>query len=308
MPLIVNRRIARIPHLAAFLAGHEGAVVGWGRKRSGRIAQVAARLLRRPCLLLEDGFLRSVAHDGPLLSLLIDDLGAYYDATRASRMERTIAAGTTHAEAARAAALRAAWVASGLSKYNSAPEYAGPLPARYVLVTDQCFGDLSLGWGRATAASFTAMLQAALAEHTDAQILVKVHPEVLAGRRQGCLAQAALSHPRITVIGDACHPLRLIDHADAAYAVTSLIGFEALLRGKPVRCFGMPFYAGWGLTRDALPPPPRRHPARLEDLVHAAFIALARYVDPATGALCTPEAAIAKAAAARAAWLAAHPA
>jgi len=299
MTLTVNRRIARIPHLDAFLAEHPRAVVGWGRKRSGRNARLLASLLRRPCLLLEDGFLRSVAHDGPLLSLLIDDIGAYYDATRPSRMERTIAAGTTEPQAARARALTEAWVTAGLSKYNGAPEYAGALPERYVLVADQCFGDLSLGWGRATAASFAAMLQAALTEHPDAQILVKVHPEVLAGRRQGCLTQAALSHPRITVIGDACHPLRLIDHADAAYTVTSLIGFEALLRGKPVRCFGMPFYAGWGLTRDALPPPPRRHPARLEDLVHAAFIALPRYVDPATGALCTPEAAIALAATAR---------
>ena len=299
MTLTVNRKIARIPHLDAFLAEHPRAVAGWGRKRSGRIARVLAWLLRRPCLLLEDGFLRSVAHDGPLLSLLIDDIGAYYDATRPSRMERTIAAGTTEPEAARARALIGAWVTAGLSKYNGAPEYAAPLPARYVLVADQCFGDLSLGWGRATAASFTAMLHAALTEHPDEHILVKVHPEVLAGRRQGCLTQAALSHPRITVIGDACHPLRLINGADAVYAVTSLMGFEALLRGKPVRCFGMPFYAGWGLTRDALPPPPRRRRAQLEDLVHAAFIALPRYVDPATGALCTPEAAIALAATAR---------
>ena len=74
MTLTVNRKIARIPHLDAFLAEHPRAVAGWGRKRSGRIARVLAWLLRRPCLLLEDGFLRSVAHDGPLLSLLIDDI------------------------------------------------------------------------------------------------------------------------------------------------------------------------------------------------------------------------------------------
>jgi len=310
MPLTVNRRIARIPHLAAFLSGHPRAVVGWGRKPSGQQARLLARLLGRPWLLMEDGFLRSVAPDGPLLSLLLDDIGVYYDATRDSRMERTIAAGADATQAARAKALRDGWVVAGLSKYNHTDEYAGTLPARYVLLADQCLGDLSVALGLASAASFTAMLQAALTEHPEAQMLVKIHPEVLAGRRRGLLAEAALKHPRITVIGTGCHPLRLINHAEAVYAVTSLIGFEALLRGKKVCCFGMPFYAGWGLTHDALPPPPRRAPrtgqTRLEDLIHAAFVALPRYVDPASATLWTPEAAITAAAQARAQWLAAR--
>ena len=35
--------------------------------------------------------------------------------------------------------------------------------------------------------------------------------------------------------------------------MTSLAGFEALLRGKPVTTHGQPFYAGWGLTEDICP-------------------------------------------------------
>ena len=50
----------------------------------------------------------------------------------------------------------------------------------------------------------------------------------------------------------------LIEAAAALYTVTSQMGFEALLWGRPVRVFGLPFYAGWGLTRDALAAPSRR--------------------------------------------------
>ena len=37
--------------------------------------------------------------------------------------------------------------------------------------------------------------------------------------------------------------------------MTSLMGFEALLRGIPVTTLGTPFYAGWGLTTDLGPIP-----------------------------------------------------
>jgi capsular polysaccharide export protein len=309
MALPLNPTIGHIPHFASFLADHPGALAGWGRKVSGRRAVMLARLLRRPFVLLEDGFLRSVARDAPPLSLLVDDIGCYYDATAPSRMEQTIRAGASPDQAAEARALITMWCASGLSKYNHAPDYAAPLPARYVLVADQCAGDLSVACGLADAASFRAMLVAALTDYPEHQVLVKVHPDALTHAKRSWLPQAALCHPRIRLIANGCHPVRLLRRATAVYAVTSLIGFEALLHGRPVHCFGMPFYAGWGLTQDRLPAPPRRAPARslpcrIEDLAHAALIALPRYADPITGAPWTAAQAIAHAAEARAALLA----
>jgi capsular polysaccharide export protein len=59
----------------------------------------------------------------------------------------------------------------------------------------------------------------------------------------------------------------------------------------------MPFYAGWGLTEDDLPPPPRRGRASLDALVHAALVAYPRYIDPETGAETVVEAAMASLAA-----------
>ena len=303
----INRTIRDIPHFDTFLADYPRAIAGWGRKPSGRRAMRLAAVLGRPFVLLEDGFIRSVARDEPPLSLLVDDLGIYYDARSASRMEAVIAAGTTAGEATRARALIAAWCEARLSKYNHAPETAplhggGP----FVLVADQCRNDLSVTGGLADGASFAAMLEAALGGNPDCRVLVKLHPDMLTHQRQGYFPLAALDHPRITVISADCHAAGLVAEARAVYTVTSLIGFEGLLWGKPVHCFGMPFYAGWGLTRDAIPAPARRGAARIEDLVHAAFVVLARYADPASGLAWEPEQTIQHAARGRAQLLAAQ--
>lgn len=299
-----NRALARIPHLGTFLAEHPRAILGWGRKPSGQRAVRLAKLLRRSYALLEDGFLRGVDRHGPSYSLLVDDIGCYYDATAPSRMELAIASGATRDEAERARALIDQWRHSGLSKYNHATDFTGDLPASYVLVADQVYGDQSVPFGLADATSFATMLDAALAEWPDHRVLVKTHPDVLTHARRSWLPSGALAHPRVQLIADGCHPVRLIAQASAVYTVTSLIGFEALLHDRPVRCFGMPFYAGWGLTSDALPAPHRRGPARLEDIAHAALVVVPRYAHPLTGQPWDAASAIAYATAARAQHLA----
>jgi capsular polysaccharide export protein len=292
MIIATNMTIAKLPHLATFLADTPSAVAGWGRKPSGRRAVWLAKMLRRPFALLEDGFIRSVERLAPPLSLLVDDLGVYYDASRPSRMERAISTGADADQARRARALAAQWRDRGISKYNHAPDYTGALPERYVLVVDQIFADLSVPGGLATTESFAAMLSAALDENPGDMIMVKVHPDVHAKGKRGYFPESALRHPRILVIGADCHCASLIRGASAVYCVTSLMGFEAMLWEKPVRCFGMPFYAGWELTLDDQRAPDRRHRVQLEDVIHAAIVAVPRYAAPSDGALWQPEEAI----------------
>jgi len=293
MILPTNRSLARLPYLKTFLADRPDVVIGWGRKASGHRAVWIARMLCRRFALLEDGFVRSFERGAPSLSVVVDDQGVYYDASAPSRMEQVIGAGADAAEVDHARDLIAAWRAGGISKYNHAPDHGGVLPERYVLVADQSLGDLSVSAGLASEADFAAMLQAALAENPDHEVLVKIHPDVLTHAKRGYFASETLTHPRIRLIGDGCHPVRLLRGAAKVYVATSLIGFEALLWGRPVRCFGMPFYAGWGLTHDELPAPTRRGRARLEDVVHAALVAQARYANPQDGSPWLAEQAIA---------------
>lgn len=267
-------------------------VLAWGRKPSARRAERLAARLDLPLYRLEDGFLRSLGlgNQDPPLSIVLDDRGIYYDASGPSRLESLILRPLDAAQHERARVLNECWRAAQVSKYNHLREYAGELPARYVLVVDQTFGDASIRYGLAGPESFQQMLRSALDENPDCTVLVKIHPDVFAGKKRGHFEPAALAAmPRVRVLAEDVHPVRLIEHAEAVYVVTSQMGFEGLLWGRRVRTFGMPFYAGWGLTEDELPAPERRKPVPLESLVHAALVGYPRYIDPETGRRCEPE-------------------
>jgi capsular polysaccharide export protein len=297
---VTSRGMLKVPHLRTFLraevrragrsAGACDMIAGWGGKPSGLRAREAAKNADVPCLLVEDGFLRSVERDDPPLSIVADDVGIYHDATRTSRLESLIVSSLSAAEQMRARALIGAWKTARVSKYNHARDYEEALPPSYVLVVDQTQGDASVRDGLADAASFERMLSAALAENPDSTIVVKCHPDVFTRKKRGFFDPRTLAdNLRIRVIASDCHAARLIEQADAVYTVTSQVGFEALLYGKRTRTFGMPFYAGWGLTHDELPAPARRGAATLEQLVHAALIQYPRYIDPETGLQCEVE-------------------
>ncbi len=302
--------VQRLPRLKTFLgcnelvfrpgarrAGSLDAVAGWGHKPTARVARDYARRHGVPYLALEEGFLRSagIGKREPLLSLLIDDVGIYYDAGRPSRLERMLAEEAPADETllARARRCRERIVESGVSKYNHTPD---ELPAElregepYVVVADQTFDDASVSLGLADAATFERMLDAAIAEHPGARIVVKVHPGTIAGIKRGYLAQA----PRagvITVAHDV-NPLALMRRARHVYTCTSQFGFEALLLGVPVSCFGAPFYAGWGLTNDHVRIERRGRQRSLDELVAAALLLYPRYVSPLSGERCDAEEAI----------------
>lgn len=267
-------------------------IAGWGMKPTSRTARRLAERTGTAFLTVEDGFLRSVGRgdQDPPLSVVVDDEGIYYDATRPSQLERLIASPLAQDETARAKLLIAAWRDGRVSKYNHNRDPTVALPDRFALVVDQTFGDDSIRYGLAGPSSFRLMLQAALDEHPGSKVLVKTHPDVWAGRKKGHFDIKALARmDRVQVLAEDCHPAMLLSAASAVYTVTSQLGFEALLWDRAVRCFGMPFYAGWGLTSDEPTPTRPRPNAPLEQLVHAALVAYPRYRDPQTGRRCQVE-------------------
>jgi capsular polysaccharide export protein len=85
---------------------------------------------------------------------------------------------------------------------------------------------------------------------------------------------------------------RLLEQVQAVHVLSTLAGFEALLRGCRVVCHGAPFYAGWGLTDDRLPVPRRSRRLSLEALVAGALILYPRYVSVFDSAPCEVEVAV----------------
>lgn len=248
-------------------------------------------------LRIEDGFLRSVGlglrHTRPV-SLTLHPGRPYFDATGPNSFDAAVAAADfTPALLARAARLRAQVLGLRLTKYSLAGGETPPDPGgrQAVLVPGQVENDASIRLGAAAVRTNLALLQAARARFPDAFLLYKPHPDVLTGLRPGSVAadDAARLADATIVRASAADCL---DWADRVATITSLTGFEALLRGKAVTCFGRPFYAGWGLTDDVCPPPrPRR--LSLDELTAAALILYPAYIDPVTRLPAPPEVAVA---------------
>ena len=299
--------IRKVPHLAAFLpeagsiglrlmpSGAAEAIAGWGYRPTAARARRLAAKRGIPYWALEDGFLRSagLGPDGaPPLSLIADDSGIYFDATKPSRLEAILNTPGPLADdlLRQGRDLVAFKNEHALSKYNAAPPFdPALLPSTQgrprVLVVDQTAGDASIEYGLASAGSFRAMLDAASAENPGAQIVVKRHPATASGYRRNLIDLA--DHPEALPLEADCNPIELLRTVDKVYTVTSLLGFEALLLGLPVRCFGMPFYAGWGATDDAIACPRRTQTRTPDEIAAAALIGYARYVDPLTGEPCS---------------------
>lgn len=247
-------------------------------------------------LRVEDGFLRSVGLGADLtrpLSWVVDRTGLYYDATRPSDLENMLATAPFPAALCqRAAALRAQILALGLTKY-SLPGKAWQRPAhqRHVsLVVGQVESDASLAFGAPGLRTNLELLRAVRAAHPDWYLVYKPHPDVVARLRAAGKNEDQASQWCDEIVTHT--PMEtLLTQVDDVQVITSLTGFEALLRGLPVTCHGLPFYAGWGLTTDIFTSPRRGRQLSLDALVAAALILYPRYFGQ--DGLISPEAAIA---------------
>jgi len=276
------------PSLLPLRRGGNAQWLGWGAKASAKRAAWYAKYSGGRAIQLEDGFLRSfgTGEHFPPLSLVVDDHGIYYDSTRPSALETLLAFSVDVLEgiADDVKRAKALVLEHRLSKYNHAPDWASTSSARKgekVLVIDQTAGDMSVSLGAACADSFAAMLTAAYAENPQATIYVKTHPEVTSGRKGGYLTHVQ-DDARTVVLRQAVNPLSLIEQMDKVYVVTSTMGFEALLAGKPVSVFGLPWYAGWGATDDRQVCARRTRKRTVDELFAAAYFHYTRYLDPVT--------------------------
>ena len=274
------------------------AVAMW-RSRTPR--RVIADLEKRGAEIIEieDGFIRSTGLGAdciPPSSIIVDRLGIYFDPRRPSDLER-ILQGNNFPESLleRARSLRELIVKRGVTKYASGEksrvEHCSA--KRVILVPGQVEDDRAVLEGGGPTSNLE-MLRRVRDRAADAYIIYKPHPDVEAGHRRGSINNdASLAHVD-EVVRD--QPIStLIDAADEVHVNTSLAGFEALIRLKPVTTYGVPFYAGCGLTTDLGPVPTRRVARRtLDELVAAALILYPRYLDPKTGLPCPAEILVAR--------------
>ncbi len=255
--------------------------------------------------IIEDCFLRSIfshVYDAEpkyikSIGFTIDDITHYVDASIPSRLEQWLNDKTliiTEEQKVRAKKCIDKIVKAHLSKYNNQPIYTpniGREGAPKVLVVDQSYGDWSIIKGRGSEDIFELMLNKAIEENPEADIIVKTHPDTMSGKRGGYYT-GLVQHDNIYPMTEPINPISLINYCDKVYVCTTQFGFEALMCNKEVHVFGVPFYQGWGLTIDEQICERRTNKRTLEELFYIAYIMYSHYVNPETKSRCEIEEAI----------------
>ncbi|MGF6381299.1 capsular polysaccharide export protein [Paraburkholderia atlantica] len=268
---------------------HECAVL-WGARSAEGLAPTVRRVR------IEDGFFHSTGLGSDMIaprSQVIDRRGLYFDASQPSDLSVLLnETEFSDTELARAAALRNKVVQLGVTKYNLGrrrPAWTAPAGKQIVLVPGQVADDASIRLGTRAIGTADALLREVRRLRPDAFVVYKPHPDVLSGNRNGLIDAQQLAD----VVDTEADLLSLVDAADEVHTLSSLAGFDALLRGKAVFTYGLPFYAGWGLTHDALAPLPWRHRTLTLDMLCAGvLLRYPLYYDWKTRLFTTPEAVV----------------
>ncbi len=261
-----------------------------------------AKKLNKPVIFAGDSFLRSIntfvdksaeARFQKGISFTFDDLTCYFDATRPSRLEQMLNNPNliiSEAQLARARSCIDRIVETHLTKYNHQAIYTpdiGRKGVKKVLLVDQTYGDMSILKGMGSEQTFNKMLQDAITENHDADIIIKTHPDTIAGC--GGYYTGIKPHDNIYTQTSAINPISLIKYCDEVYVCSTQLGFEGLMCGKRVHVYGMPFYAGWGLSHDAQVCERRSRKRSLEEIFYIAYIMYTYYVNPISGEQCEIE-------------------
>jgi capsular polysaccharide export protein len=263
----------------------------WGRKDYQDIQDYALKNGNK-IIRVEDGFIRSVGLGSDLTapySLVFDDEGIYFDPTVSSRLETIINSYDFKGDKSlilEAKELRKKIISSKISKYNAFDDKKLSVPngKNIILVVGQVEDDASIKYG-ADGMTNLQLLKEVYQYNKDSYIIYKPHPDVLSGNRVGNIDEdIALKYCDDIAIDISLHSV--LNIVDEVHTMTSLTGFEALVLGKSVTTYGMPFYAGWGLTIDNKICTRRARILDIDWLIAATLILYPKYINPHTKQYC----------------------
>jgi capsular polysaccharide export protein len=272
----------------------ESHIYFWGRKSFPDVEKFAAQNNIK-IFRIEDGFIRSIGLGSDLTqpySQVIDKRGIYFDPTQESDLEYYLNSYDFRQDKAllkRAENIQKLIIQNKISKYNADVNKALSLPQDRItaVVIGQVEDDASIKFG-ANGMTNLQLLQRVKKNHPDKYLIFKPHPDVLSGNRVGNIDEdEALQYCDEVVTEISISDV--LEAVDEVHTMTSLTGFEGLLYGKKVYTYGMPFYAGWGLTTDEKVCDRRQRLLRLEELIAATYILYPRYISPKTKELCKVE-------------------
>ncbi len=271
-------------------------LITWASKNQSEVDKLKEQFGITPWQV-EDGFIRSAGLGTDLTapaSLVVDKTGIYYDPSQPSDLEVLLQAKVfSKTELKRAEDLKNALLENELSKYNLGNAFNQSLLSakpgqKIILIPGQVEGDASIIKGCFDVKTNTDLVKAVRHSEPDAYVIYKPHPDVVSGNREGKVAPTII-HKYVDLELTDTSITDCLAVVDEIHTMTSLVGFEGLLRELKVVCYGLPFYSSWGLTVDRHPLIRRTRKLKLNELVAGTLIDYPLYMNWQTQAFTTPE-------------------
>jgi len=249
-----------------------------------------------PMIFLEDGFLRSTCswadqnasfEDRAPLSFALDWISVYSDANDYTSLEILL---NSDFELSLSQKIYASTILKKiqllkLSKYNHQPIFTpviGRAGVKKVLVVDQNYGDTSILKGMASDLTFKDMLDCAISENPNADIIIKTHPDEICSDRVKGYFSDVKEAGNIYKFTKPINPISLLEYIDKVYVCTTQMGLEAAMLKKEVHVFGAPFYCNWGITIDRQSISRRVKRRSIVEVFYLIYIVYIHYINPAT--------------------------
>ncbi|MEA2017353.1 MAG: capsule biosynthesis protein [Campylobacterota bacterium] len=266
----------------------------WGKKIDKEL-QKYAKENNIKINYIEDGFIRSFGLGSSLskpLSLVFDTRGIYFDPTSQSDLEYILKTHHfTKDEIKRSTKIIKLIKELKISKYNhqfSKKITINKKPKqKTILIPGQVDDDMSVKFG-APDMSNMKLIKKVKEQRPNDHLTYKPHPDVLSGNRKGNLETQEVLKYVDQIVTDVDIDT-MINLSDEVHTMTSLAGFDALIRDKKVFTYGLPFYAGWGLTNDTIQCNRRDRSLTIQEMAVAVYILYPKYLNPYTKKLTTPE-------------------
>lgn len=241
---------------------------------------------------VEDGFIRSIGlgveRTAPL-SIVMDSRAMHFDRLQGSDLEDQLNNFSCRDQPElikEAQHIYGIFEKNHISKYNQKNDEK-VLPFEHypkgILVLGQVEDDFSIKFGVDGSVTNNMLIEVASKENPNKIIYFRPHPETLR------VPKSHYSNPADVV--DLCEVLpkdlnlsSAFLLAEKVYTFTSLAGFEAALRGIPVRVLGAPFYAGWGFTLDEYHFERRTRKLSPLEVFAVSYLSYPLYFNPETGA------------------------
>jgi capsular polysaccharide export protein len=259
--------------------------VSWGYRTKVKTTFLLELLETIETVYFEDGLIKSIQdleQSDSVFSFIVTTNSPYYDAFNISSLENTISSFNDFPEnlKVQSTVFRETISSHFINKYNNIKSIIDiDIEDDSVLLISQLKDDLSLIHGCQQEISTKEIFDHISKVHPNKKIYVKIHPKSLTTSATNDI-DLEYAKRFATIISDDTNSIALLKKFKHVFTKTSSMGYEALIVGCNVTCFGNPFYSGWGLTNDIYPLERRVRKLSIEQLLFIVSMKFTTYVNP----------------------------